>query len=74
MKKLLKKRHEISTNEGVAKNDLRIRNLGLFHGPNEIKVNWLQTTILSTLNNAHILISAPQRHRLDSTFIKRNLS
>ena len=39
MRKLLKKRHEISTNEGIPKNELRIRNLKLFHGPNEIKVD-----------------------------------
>ena len=39
MRKLLKKRHEKSTNEGIAKNELRIRNLKLFHGPNEIKVD-----------------------------------
>ena len=39
MRKLLKNRHEISSNEGIAKNELRIRNLKLFHGPNEIKVD-----------------------------------
>ena len=38
-RKLLKKRHEISSNEGIAKNKLRIRNMKLFHGPNESRVH-----------------------------------
>ena len=39
MRKLLKKRHEISTSEGIPKKEQRIRNLKLLHGPNGIKID-----------------------------------
>ena len=65
MRKLLKKCHEISYNENIAKNELRIQLLKLFHGPKEKKIDWLQTTNLLELTIVQSLISAQQRHKLD---------
>ena len=73
MRKLLKKCHEISYIENIAKNELLIQILKFFHGPNEIKIYWLQTTNFFALIIVQSRISAQQRHKLDLYLLQTQL-